>query len=128
MFVTEEDFKQCSEDDLCAYTEFDGYKYWATIHQVDESDLYIIDPAGIKFFMRYYRGHRIPVVIGLCVDESTCKKRMQARGDSKDAIKRRLKHDQKAFKDTYADIYVTENADLESAIAQICDIRDLYAY
>ena len=48
IFVSEEEFEQY-KNDLCAYTEFDGYKYWATNQQVDESEIYIIDPAGVDF-------------------------------------------------------------------------------
>ena len=44
-FVTDEEFDKLT--DMCAYTVFDGNRYCATSKQVDECDLYVIDPAGI---------------------------------------------------------------------------------
>lgn len=36
--------------DIVAYTYFDKHHYWATTQQVDENDIYIIDPDGVAFF------------------------------------------------------------------------------
>ena len=33
---------------IAAYTEINGYRYWSTIDQLFENDIYIIDPLGLK--------------------------------------------------------------------------------
>ena len=42
--------------DIVAYTYFDKHHYWATTQQVDENDIYIIDPDGVAFFRSHYFG------------------------------------------------------------------------
>lgn len=106
-FITDEEFDKLT--DMCAYTVFDGNRYCATSKQVDESDLYVIDPAGIEYFLREYRGKKIPIVINIEATESMCIKRMYERGDDPDDITRRVQHDRDAFKNV-AD-YATEKYD-----------------
>lgn len=99
-FVDEETFDDIiSNDGVCAYTEFNGYKYCTTNHQIDNSDLYIVDPKGVDYFMKDYSGRKIPMVV--CVDSplDVRKDRMRLRGDSEDKIKSRIEHDEMAFKD-----------------------------
>lgn len=45
-FVSKEMFDKL-RDRAVAYTEFNGYEYMATQMQVDESDIYVIDPDGV---------------------------------------------------------------------------------
>ena len=46
-FVSEETFKQL-KNQMCAYTYFNGHHYGATIEQINNADLYIIDLKGIN--------------------------------------------------------------------------------
>ena len=103
-FVTDEEFDKLT--DMCAYTVFDGNRYCATSKQVDECDLYVIDPTGIDYFLREYRGIKIPIVIHIDASESICTLRMYERGDDPNDISRRIKHDRKAFKNVRE--YATE--------------------
>ena len=49
IFATEKDYEQMrSEGKIAAFTQIGAYKYWATIDQLYESDLYIIDYLGFK--------------------------------------------------------------------------------
>lgn len=121
VFATDKDYESL-KDNICAFTEFDGYKYWATNDQVDNSDVYVIDPAGIDYFKTQYRGEKHVVVVYLKVDKKERKKRMLNRGDSKKAIKRRLKHDKKAFKNVEkcADvIFISANSSMVEVSTQI---------
>lgn len=56
IFVSDDEFSKLK--DIAAYTEFDGYKYCATSKQIDNTDLYIIDPKGIDYFKEHYKGHK----------------------------------------------------------------------
>ena len=64
-FVSEEEFatikKELEEkDELVAYTKIvsssnpDGYEYMASLDAVKDSNLYIIDPKGIKFLKEHF--------------------------------------------------------------------------
>lgn len=98
VFVSPEEFKKLP--DKCAFTVFNGNRYCATSQQVDENDIYIIDPQGIVFFMENYRGKKKPFVIVVECNEEVALKRMMNRpgGDEKKA-RDRVKHDKKVFEE-----------------------------
>lgn len=49
VFVTDAEYNADRDNNsIVAFTEINNYKYWSTIQQVLESDLYIIDPRGLK--------------------------------------------------------------------------------
>ena len=95
-FVSKEEFDRL--ENKCAYTMFSGNEYCATSEQVDESNLYIIDPAGIEFFIENYKGRKKPYVLIVDCDEEVAVKRMTDRegGTAEEALKRAL-HDKKVF-------------------------------
>lgn len=38
-----------NKTEMAAYTQYYGYEYWATWKQLDNSNIYIIDPKGVKY-------------------------------------------------------------------------------
>ena len=49
IFTTEDVYEQAkSNGNIAAYTEIAGNKYWTTVDQLYENDVYIIDPFGVK--------------------------------------------------------------------------------
>ena len=118
-FVTEEEFDKLQN--MCAYTKFANYRYCATQEQVDESDIYVIDPAGVKYFMSHYRGDKLVIPIYLEASSSTRYERMIGRGDSKYNAFRRLTHDQMAFRhfEKEAPIIIDAEDKLEKVVANI---------
>ena len=95
IFVTAEEVM--SLDNIVAYTFFDGNHYAATQAQVDQSDLYVIDPKGVKFFNRTYKGKRFPIVVNIDVPLHVRIWRMLRRGDKLADVIRRVRHDKTAF-------------------------------
>ena len=83
-FVTPEKFDKLKN--LCAYTVFDGHRYGVPAEMVEVSDIYVIDPAGVAYMKEHYSGKKGVKVIGLFAAEEVCKRRMRARGDSKEAV------------------------------------------
>lgn len=81
----------------CAYTFFDKHGYCATSEQVDEVDLYVIDPPGVKYFMEHYIGEKIPRAVLLTVKDQV--ERMKKRGNSEEFITQRCENDDNIFKD-----------------------------
>lgn len=98
-FVSESEFSKLRN--LIAYTKFDGYEYCATAQQVDDSDLYVIDPAGVHYFYSKYTGDKIPFVVYLSVPEEVRTERMLKRGDSMDSVQQRIQNDDESFKSAH---------------------------
>lgn len=82
---------------IIASTVFNHSYYWATLQQLEDSDLYVIDKIGIETLKAQYNGNRKIVVIYLDVDSGTRIQRMKLRGDKDFMIWERIMHDNEAF-------------------------------
>ena len=78
-FVTDDEFDKLT--DRVGYTEFTGNRYCATAEQVENNDLYIIDPKGVDFFMKAYKGSKTPKIIFINSDLTTRYERMKSRAE-----------------------------------------------
>ena len=116
IFITEADMPDKAE--MCAYTNYNGNHYFATHKQVDEADLYVVDPAGIDYFMEHYTGKRVPKVVRLTAHVFTRIWRMLARGDTDEQILNRVRFDAKAFANVKADV-VIENMDINACVKEV---------
>ena len=105
IFVSNEEFDKLT--DMVGYTEFVANRYCATAEQVENNDLYVIDPKGIDFFMKSYKGNKIPKVIFISSDLTTRYERMVRRAEVKgstyteavDIALSRIKNDVNVFYD-----------------------------
>lgn len=53
-FVSEEEFNEIKQrEDFVAYTEINGYKYATTVEELRCSDIYVIDPDGVKYLKEH---------------------------------------------------------------------------
>lgn len=100
IFVTKEEFDAL--ENKVSYTEFNGYEYCATKEQLDESNVYIIDPKGIESLKQNYDG-KFLFIVYLDADENTCRGRMRLRGDDREKVEERIKHDREAFRNVAYD-------------------------
>ena len=131
-FVSDEEFDELT--DMVGYTEFAGNRYCATTEQVENNDLYIIDPKGVDFFMKSYKGSKTPKVIFISSDMTTRYERMKSRAEENgseymDAVKsslERITNDVVEFYDyihgqTQIDYTCKNNADdkLEDVVDRI---------
>lgn len=113
---------------------FDEYNSCATAEQVENNDLYIIDPKGVDFFMESYKGSKTPKVIFISSDMTTRHERMKSRAEENgseymDAVKsslERITNDVVEFYDyihgqTQIDYTCKNNADdkLEDVVDRI---------
>ena len=92
-FISNEEFDKLV--DICGYTEFAGNRYCSTAEQVENNDLYVIDPKGVDFFMESYKGSKTPKVIFISSDMTTRYERMKSRAEENgseymDAVKSSL--------------------------------------
>lgn len=97
-FISDKDFDEI-KNDMVAFTYFNGYKYCATNKQVEDADIYIIDPSGLEYFRYKYKGNKKIITIELVADCLTRYERMRSRGDTRRKALGRLVHDYKAFAD-----------------------------
>lgn len=100
VFVAEDEFKNLGE--LAAYTFYNNHHYGTTFQQLDECDIYVIDPPGIKYLLEKIRPDKHVEIIYFDAAVSTRIDRMVERGDSDLGIIKRLHHD-----DTIEDWYDT---------------------
>ena len=68
IFVSRSAFNELSN--RVAYTNRNGVEYCATAAQANNSDIYIIDPPGIEYFLEQYRSRRKIIIIEVTCPES----------------------------------------------------------
>ena len=106
LFISDEEFDEIERNEnICAYTEFDGHRYCASDKQIDSADIYVIDPDGVEYFLREYRGRKVPIVIYLRAPDKLLIEHMKKRGDSDENIKARIENDKIKFKNCEHEVY-----------------------
>ena len=80
-FISNQEFDELT--DMVAYTEFAGNRYCATAEQVENNDLYVIDPNGVDYFIKSYKGKKTPKIIFIDSDLTTRYDRMVKRAEDK---------------------------------------------
>ena len=129
IFVNDAEFDELMENNnICAYTEFDGYRYCATDEQVNECDIYVIDPDGVEYFYDNYKGRKVPMVVYLEGDRELLVERMRARGDSDEKIAARLENDAIKFADFYDILDRTDSDHYFVLVNEYTTINELGVY
>lgn len=95
IYISDAEFNKLT--DIVAFTEFNGHRYCATKQQVDEADIYIIDPYGLEQLKTLYHGEKRIISIYIDVPMEICLERMRNRGDTEEQCWSRLKHDDSVF-------------------------------
>ena len=119
IFVSEEVFDKL--DGIVGFTRFDRHFYCATETQVEDCDIYVIDPAGVDYFMEKYHGKKKVCVVKIEVDLKHRMYRIMDRGDAWEDITRRLKNDEAAFASVKADV-VIENYNLNQCVDALWNV------
>lgn len=122
IFVGKEEFD--SLENKVAYTHFNGYEYCATKEQLDEAQIYVIDPDGVEYLKNCYNGKKF-VIVYLDADSDTCWERMIGRGDDYYTIHSRLWNDNDVFAKFKEKADFTINAN-QSAEEVFQDFLNLY--
>ena len=77
IFISDEEYDKL--ENILACTEFCNYRYCATAEQIDECDLYVVDPAGIESLKAFYQGDKQFKIIYIKSDITTRYERMRFR-------------------------------------------------
>jgi guanylate kinase len=94
-FVTQEEFDALRAD-FIAYTEFDGYEYATTKKQFEESQFYVIDPAGVEWLSEKVGRDKFVIVFINASD----KRRYNRMAKERNGVhaKKRVVHDKEKFR------------------------------
>lgn len=116
--------KQLPNEKMVAYTKFNGFEYCATESQVEENDIYIVDPDGVLYFMEQYHGSKDPVVVYVDVGWFTRFIRMLKRGDGLISSVQRVIHDRKKFRGLkdIDRVYYVKNRNISVCASRIAEI------
>lgn len=85
------------QEHIVAETNFAGHDYWATEAQIDEADLYVIDPYGVCRFKKLYSGNKQIKTVYVQVGIIERFMRMVRRGDGVFNALKRVLHDIPTF-------------------------------
>ena len=133
IFVTEEDYQQMFEaNQVAAYTEINGYKYWCTIDQLYSTDVYVIDPLGVDVLKKLDLPNLRIVSVYINVPEELRRQRAQSRGDDMSVYRSRSLSERQQFRDMKKNMdvdYVIPNTELAKSVSVlkwICSVEGLF--
>ena len=86
---------------MCAFTFYNGYRYGVPESVIEENDIYVIDPAGIRYMQERYSGSKGVVIIAIYASLNERAVRMLERGDTQAAVRKRLQTDEKEFENLH---------------------------
>lgn len=124
-FVSDEEFDDIINQKGCAaYTEINGYKYATTFDELNNSDIYVIDPNGVDS-LKAACGDRYKFIeIYIRVPYTTAKKRYMERGGTGVEFKSRYDKESGQFKEyenaQAFDYHILNDGSIEESIEMMC--------
>jgi guanylate kinase len=115
IFVDETDLEQMNEDGIvAAFTQIGQYKYWTTMDQLENADVYIIDYEGIKTLRELDLPNIRLVSVYINVPDNIREERaLNKRKDDKSKFRTRDFSERGQFRE------MLKNADFDYAISNI---------
>ena len=98
IFITDEEVLQY-EDDIAAYTEINGYKYFTTYDVIDNADVYVIDPIGVDNLKIKCADRYEFIEIYIRTPQKIAEERARIRGDKLKDFKQRWVSENQQFTD-----------------------------
>lgn len=123
IYVRDEDVHRY-EDDMAAYTEIDGVKYFSTFEQIENADVYVIDPIGVDN-LKIKCGDKYDFIeIYIRTPQKIAEERARIRGDKLKAFKQRWVSENKQFTDyenrhTFA-WHLRNDRPFEESVDKVC--------
>lgn len=116
LFIDDVSFDQLGE--LAGFVEYNGFRYGTTMQQVDDADIYVIDPIGAEYLLDKYTDRPI-CIIYFDASIPTRIHRMIDRGDSDNAIIRRLLQDEEYDWQSKLESTVWKQVNLEKKCVEV---------
>lgn len=122
-FISDDEVSKYS-DDMVAYTEINGYKYFTTKEVLMNADVYVIDPAGIDYLKLHTKSSEFEfITIYFRVPKSVAKYRAKERGEDLQGFDSRYASEDKQFRDFENhmawDYHVLNDHDFGAAVRQV---------
>lgn len=117
-FVSEEEAAQILKDreNIAAYTEINGYKYFTTVDSLMKANLYVIDPNGIEYLRSQHPEINLRVINIRC-DRGVNQDHANIRRDDKEAFAKRFEAESEQFdrfeKEGQYDLLIWNNGSLD---------------
>lgn len=126
-FVSDEEFRKLNNSkEFAAYTEINGCKYATTFEEIDNSDIYVIDPKGIQYLKEQCKDKYRFIEIYIRVPYLVAKNRYIERGGTGTEFKRRYDQESSQFKEyeneQQFDYHILNDGDIEDAVDMFCKI------
>ena len=123
IFITDAEVAQY-ENDIAAYTEINGYKYFTTYDVIDKSDIYVIDPIGVDNLKIKCGDQYEFVEIYIRTPQKIAEQRAKLRGDKLKDFKQRWVAENQQFTDyenrhTFA-WHLRNNRPFEESVDKVC--------
>lgn len=123
IFITDSEVAQY-ENDIAAYTEIDGNKYFVTYDIIDSSDIYVIDPAGLDSLKIKCKDRYEFVEIYIRTPQKIAEQRAKLRGDKVKVFKQRWVSENPQFTDyenrhTFA-WHLRNDRSFEESVDKVC--------
>lgn len=123
IFITDNEVAQY-ENDIAAYTEIDGNKYFVTYDIINDSDIYVIDPAGLDSLKIKCKNRYEFVEIYIRTPQKIAEQRAKLRGDKVKVFKQRWISENQQFTDyenrhTFA-WHLRNDRSFEESVNKVC--------
>lgn len=99
MFLTKKEARhklRKNADSVIAFTKIGKYQYFAFRENLEQADIYIIDPNGIRYLREHCPDMETVVIYVTCKD-SVAKTHALSRGDSMEAFQKRVEDESEQF-------------------------------
>ena len=94
-FISDAEFDKLT--DIMAFTNYNGYRYCTTLNQINNADLYVIDPEGVATLLSNYdKLNRVVYIVYFMSNTYNRIMRMLERHDSDTQIVGRLLQDERS--------------------------------
>ncbi len=136
VFLSKEEmteFLNSNKKDIAAYTQIgeSGYRYCAMISVIDRSDIYIIDPNGLKEF-KERTGDRYNIVsIYIDCPLKERRKRTEGRGDAVSKFEARVAAESNQFakfREEHGYDHVIDNGSMSTIYRSAMTLADIFRY
>lgn len=99
IFITNEEADQilANKDNIIAYTEIGKDRYFTTTEMLERSDIWVIDPNGIRYMLQKHNNKYDPVIIYVSTSWEAGASMAAARGQDKKAYNDRYEAEDEQF-------------------------------
>lgn len=125
-FVSEKEFSEIkSNKELVAYTKINGYEYGTTLDELEKSDIYVIDPDGVKYLKEHCSGFKFVEIYFSSPFEIAKSRYIRRDGDEKSFYNRYNSEDEQFSKyeqDAEYDHLFVNDMKFSKAASALCDL------